>query len=280
MLRRRRFPVDEERRWQRAQRAGRRWAWAGIAAGAVLGVVRFAPAQWLADAVQHATGQRVLLAEARGSIWNGDAVLVLGGGPGSRDSSALPGRLYWRLTPNWSGLKITAIHACCLHGQLHLQLRPGWRSLRLDVPPRPQGLGHWPARWIAGLGTPWNTLQLDGRMEVATPGLQVHWVQGRVRLDGELGLALHDVSSRLSPIEPLGSYRVVIRGQADGSESAALALTTLHGPLRLTGSGQWTGARLRFRGEAQASPAEAAALASLLNIIGRRQGASTVISIG
>lgn len=280
MLRRRRGLVDDEQRWQRAQRAGRRWAWAGIVVGAVLGVVRFAPAQWLADAVQHATGQRVLLAEARGSIWNGDAVLVLGGGPGSRDASALPGRLYWRLTPNWSGLKITAIHACCLHGQLHLQLQPGWRALRLEVPPRPQGLGHWPARWLAGLGTPWNTLQLDGRMEMATPGLQVHWVQGRMRLEGELGLDLHDIRSRLSPIEPLGSYRVVVRGQGDGSESAALVLTTLHGPLGLSGSGQWTGARLRFRGEAQAGSAEATSLTSLLNIIGRRRGASAVISIG
>lgn len=79
---------------------------------------------------------------------------------------------------------------------------------------------------------------------------------------------------------PLGSYQVVVRGQTDGGETAAVVLTTMHGPLRLAGTGQWSGARLRFRGEAQASPAEAAALASLLNIIGRRQGASTVISIG
>ena len=39
-------------------------------------------------------------------------------------------------------------------------------------------------------------------------------------------------------------------------------------------------AGLRFRGEATAAEAEAAALSNLLNIIGRRNGARSVISIG
>jgi general secretion pathway protein N len=37
---------------------------------------------------------------------------------------------------------------------------------------------------------------------------------------------------------------------------------------------------LRFRGEASSSPESAAALSNLLNIMGRRQGEKTILSIG
>jgi general secretion pathway protein N len=59
-----------------------------------------------------------------------------------------------------------------------------------------------------------------------------------------------------------------------------LNLETLEGALRLQGSGQWAGPRVRFRGEASAAEGQEAALNNLLNIIGRRQGATSVISIG
>ena len=56
------------------------------------------------------------------------------------------------------------------------------------------------------------------------------------------------------------------------------------GALLLDGSGEWSGpdasARLRFSGTAAAAPGAEAALGGLLNIIGRRQGALSVISIG
>ena len=80
-------------RWQRSLRAGRRWAGWGAALGVVFGLVTQAPAQWLADSLARATQGRLLLAEARGSLWDGSAVLVLTGGAGSRNASALPGRL-------------------------------------------------------------------------------------------------------------------------------------------------------------------------------------------
>ena len=62
--------------------------------GALIGVVAFAPAAWLA-AWRPATDERLLLGDARGTVWSGSAVAVLTGGPGSRDASALPGRLDW-----------------------------------------------------------------------------------------------------------------------------------------------------------------------------------------
>ena len=83
-----------------------------------------------------------------------------------------------------------------------------------------------------------------------------------------------------STLDTLGSYRFSIRGGAGAGETATMNLETLEGALRLQGSGQWAGPRARFRGEASAADGQEAALNNLLNIIGRRQGATSVISIG
>ena len=289
-------PADDQR-WQRARRAGLRWAAWGVALGLAVGVVVSAPAQWLADGLSQGTGQRLLLADARGSLWNGSALLVLTGGAGSRDASVLPGRLQWRLRPDWRGLQLTASQACCLDRHLRLHWQPQWggHTLVLSGPtasaaagppgqPASSGangpLGHWPAAWLAGLGTPWNTLQLGGVLQLASPGLVLQTVQGRWRLDGALTVDLLGASSRLSSLPQLGSYRLQLQGPGAGGQDATVRLDTLSGALQLNGSGQWTGGLLRFRGEARAAEGQAAALANLLNIIGRRQGALSVISIG
>jgi general secretion pathway protein N len=65
-----------------------------------------------------------------------------------------------------------------------------------------------------------------------------------------------------------------------GGTQDTLRLETLEGSLQLSGTGQWVGQRLRFRGEASAAPEREEALANLLNIIGRRSGARSLISIG
>ena len=291
LRRKARAAAAESAHWQRAQRAGRRFATWGAVFGLLAGLVLFAPAQWLADSLQQASSGRLLLAEARGSLWSGSAVLVLTGGAGSQDASALPGRLHWQLRPAWSGLRLQASHDCCLQGQQQLLLQPGWGSYSLVLGAAPAGaapaaglaaplIGHWPAAWLAGLGTPWNTLQLGGVLQLASPGLTLQSVQGRLRLQGALALELRGVSSRVSTLPSLGSYRLSVQGPGPAGEAATLQLLTLEGALRLSGSGQWAGAKLRFRGDAQAAEGQAAALQNLLNIIGRRQGALSVISIG
>ena len=62
--------------------------------------------------------------------------------------------------------------------------------------------------------------------------------------------------------------------------AALLKLSTDSGALQLVGQGQWLGAGLRFQGQASAAPGSEAVLSNLLNIIGRRQGALSIISIG
>jgi general secretion pathway protein N len=130
------------------------------------------------------------------------------------------------------------------------------------------------------LGTPFNTLQMGGTLRLTSNGMTLESVQGRWRAIGSIDADLLGVSSRLSTLDTLGSYRFSVRGGATSSDPAALNLETLEGALRLSGSGQWTGFRVRFRGEASAAEGQEAALNNLLNIIGRRQGATSVISIG
>ena len=140
-------------------------------------------------------------------------------------------------------------------------------------------LGHWPAAWLAGLGTPWNTLQLGGSLRLRSPGLKLEWVQGRWLVDGQADIEMIGASSRVSTLEPLGSYRFSLIGSAGGPSQ--LRLSTIDGALQLKGEGTAGANGVRFRGEASAATeADEAALNNLLNIIGRRNGAVSVISIG
>ena len=275
----RRSPAADKQ-WRRGQRASRRWALWGGALGLLIGAIAFLPASWLTGPLQNATGGRLLLADARGTAWSGSALTVLTGGADSRDAAALPDRLHWRLSPRWNGLDAVLRQDCCLRGEVAVALRPSWQGMTLSLPARPEGIGQWPAQWLAGLGTPWNTLQLGGAIRLMTPGFSLQTFSGRLLMNGSLDVELLSVTSRVSPVEPLGSYRLNLRADGSSGESAAITLDTEGGALRLNGTGQWTGSRLRFRGEARAAEGQEVGLANLLNIIGRRQGALSVISIG
>ena len=267
--------------WQRTRDAAGRWSVAGVVIGALVGLVVFAPAAWLASAVASATSQRVLLTDARGTVWNGSALPVLSGGPGSRDAAALPGRLEWKLAWRGLGAELRARQACCLRGEVRALVRGGFGRFTVQVQPGESNtIGQWPSAWLTGLGTPWNTLQLGGALRLTSPGLTVEWVQGRVRFTGEASLDVANASSRITTLDTLGSYRLTLRGDAARGDAATVSLITVDGALRLSGQGEWTGTGLRFRGEAQAAEGSETALNNLLNIIGRRQGTRSVISIG
>lgn len=261
----------------RPPRESRDVPWASALAGAGLGLVLafvlFAPAHWLAAAVARASDGRVLLADTRGSFWGGSAQLVLTGGPGSTDAAVLPGRVAWALRPRWNGIAAGVRADCCMPGPADVRAQLRWGGAAVQVE---DFEAHLPAAILAGLGTPWNTLQLDGRLELSTKALSVEWAEGRPVVAGRAELVAQRLASRLSTLRPMGSYRITLQGGAP----ARLRLETLEGSLQLSGTGQWVGSRLRFRGEASAAPDREAALSNLLNIIGRRSGPRSLISIG
>jgi general secretion pathway protein N len=267
--------------WKSSRHAVARWAtWGGVL-GLLFALVAFAPASWLAAAVASATDQRLLLAEVRGTVWNGSAIPVLSAGPDSRDAATLPGRLQWTIGWRGFGAELRLSQPCCMAQPLVFGLQPGLGRFRARLLPQPGGAAaRWPAAWLSGLGTPWNTLQLNGNLFFVSPGMTIEWVQGRWRMDGRADIELRNASSRLSPLDPLGSYRFSISGDPANPGTSVLSLATMEGALRLSGSGTWGATGVRFRGEASADAGDEAALNNLLNIIGRRSGARSVIAIG
>ena len=267
--------------WQRTRTSAHRWAAWGAGIGAVLALVAYLPAGWLAQWVDSQTGGRLLLTEARGTVWQGSALPVLTGGEGSRDAAALPDRLSWRIGLAGMVPELRLRQACCLRGEVKVRVRPGWQRVAATVlPDGGTTLGQWPAALLAGLGTPRNTMQMGGTLRLTSPGLTLESVQGRLRFTGDASLDIAHAASRISTLDTLGSYRLTVHGDAASGEPASLQLITVDGALRLSGSGQWGPAGFRFRGEASADEGDEGALDNLLNIIGRRQGARSVISIG
>jgi general secretion pathway protein N len=251
----------------------RRWAWLGAILGALGSLTVFAPAAWLAAGIAQASNGQVLLADPRGTVWHGSAQLVLTGGVSSTDATALPERVLWTLWPSLSGLNGEVLPTCCSTAPAKVLASARWGGARLDVTALKLNL---PAQLLTGLGTPWNTLNPQGQLLLVSNALSLDWAQGRAQLDGSATLDMTEVSSRLSTLRPLGDYRLSLAGGA----APTVQLETLQGALQLSGSGQWVGSRMRFSGEASAAPEREAALSNLLNIIGRRQGAKSLISLG
>ncbi|MCM2253892.1 MAG: type II secretion system protein N, partial [Ramlibacter sp.] len=173
------------------------WALAGALLGVLVATVLFAPARWLTGALQRATGDRVVFGEPRGTVWNGSAQLLLTGGPGSTDAAALPTRLDWKLRPRWNGVSAQLQAACCTPQPMALRLTPRWGGARVVLDDR---TSQWPAALLAGLGTPWNTLQIEGELLLSTDGLSVEWAQGRLGIEGRALLTAQRLSSRLSTL--------------------------------------------------------------------------------
>jgi general secretion pathway protein N len=258
---------------QQSTAGNRRWAWAGAVLGAVGALTLFAPAAWLAAGIAQASKGQVLLADARGTVWRGSAQLVLTGGANSTDATALPERVQWTLWPSVAGLRGQVLPVCCSAVPFQVLASARWGGARLEVTALKLNL---PAQLLTGLGTPWNTLNPQGQLLLVSNALSLDWTQGRAQLDGNATLDMTEVSSRLSTLRPLGDYRLSLTGGA----APSVQLQTLQGALQLSGSGQWVGSRMRFSGEASAAPDREAALSNLLNIIGRRQGAKSLISLG
>jgi general secretion pathway protein N len=115
-------------------------------------------------------------------------------------------------------------------------------------------------------------------MRLSWTPLQVTRQGEAVPVTGTMTLRMDDIASRLSPIKPLGDYQLIMdwRGQ-----QAQLALTTLNGPMLLSGNGTLGGGKLQFSGKAEAAEGYEDQLANLLNLLGqrRREGDKDVIAL-
>ncbi len=93
-----------------------------------------------------------------------------------------------------------------------------------------------------------------------------------------MSVELREAASAVSPVRPLGSYRIDV---ASSGSKADLSLTTLSGPLLLTGNGSWNGrAGVSFVVQAEPEARERERLSGLLSLVGRREGERVIIKIG
>jgi general secretion pathway protein N len=309
-------PMEEGR--ARMLRRQRRWAVYGGVLGLLVGIVLFLPASLVATELSSLTNQHVQLAEVDGTVWHGSALTVLTGGHDSRDPpSVLTSRLEWWLHPRWNGISLKLAQPCCLPQGLEVVLQKQLKGWRVTVSgadgaaaqgPRAapgaqpgQGfiggpgadastpLGEWPASLLIGLGWPANTLQPNGLLSVKAQQLAFVIRDNRLAMEGHAQFEIRQASSRITTLDTLGSYRLAIDGAPPpppgatpgaGTGRTRITLTTLEGALILDGNGEIGPDGAHFHGTARAAPGSEAPLNNLLNIIGRRNGALSVISIG
>jgi general secretion pathway protein N len=189
----------------------------------------------------------------------------------------LPERLSWRLSP-WSlvvgQLDLTVTHPSALTQPLAVRA-PLFGAGAATLSATTLRL---PASLLVGVGAPWNTIRPGGILLVNWDRLQI----GRDRIQGNIGAEWQYASSALTPVSPMGHYRLQTNGIWPGTQ---LELLTISGPLELKGSGTIAaGGRLRFTGRAQAmagtDPGVKAQLTGLISLLGRRDGEGALLNFG
>lgn len=248
------------------------WLLAGIVTVA-LTVLVFLPASWMGSLLEQQTGGRFTLGDAQGSLWRGSA--FLGAAPSGSDpvTPLLPGRFSWRLSPLVLVGKTSLIVENAAVLSQPLTVEGGWRSWRIG-----SAALDLPAERLASLGAPLNTIQPAGKMRLSWSQLQLQREGQGVALQGTMTLEMQDMSSRLSPVKPLGAYVLAFDWQG---QQAQMTLKTTRGPMLLSGSGMLTNGRLRFSGKAEAEAGQEERLGNLLNLLGqrRREGNKNVIAL-
>jgi general secretion pathway protein N len=229
----------------------------------------FFPAAWLGSIVEQRTGGRLTLGDAQGTLWRGSAFVGGAAGNNGPVTPLLPGRFSWKISP------------LSLIGMVDLQLdnpealaqavtfRGSWSRWQLS----PSAL-LLPAEGLSGLGAPLNTLAPSGTMRLSWTGLELALEPENRRqasIEGRTTLEMSDMASRLSSIRPLGSYALALDWHG---QQAQLALSSVKGPLLLSGRGSLNNGRLQFSGQAEAAQGSEEALANLLNLLGQRKPGS------
>lgn len=260
---------------------GLAWALAGLVA-ILATLVWFAPAVFVDLAISQATAGRMRLANASGTFWDGRGRLVLAdvqartvaGADQSFDQTvvqglALPGEVAWSISrlPMLIGRVEASVR---LDGMpVPLRINGNFGELQLSA-----GNLNLAALDLARLGSPWNTIRPSALIGLRWNDLTIR--QGL--FEGKMTIELRDASTVLTPVQPLGSYQVDV---ASNGPAADIRLSTLKGPLNLSGSGTWTArAGLRFSAQAEPDASERERLQAFLALVGRREGEKIIIKIG
>jgi general secretion pathway protein N len=230
----------------------------GIAAYLVF-LVATVPASVVAARIHPPT---IEVSDAKGTLWSGNARATLRTPQGPVELD----RIEWRFRPSRLIAARLAfdVDATAKGIDAHARLERGIGTMELrNLEARGEAAA---LALFAPLAATW---QPEGPITVTSPALA--W--DGVDLRGEGRAEWRGAALALSQVRPLGTYRAELKG-AGGP--AKVTLTTIEGPLRLSGDGTLTPqGRFAFSGEARGEGTAAQSLEPLLDLIGPRRADGT-----
>lgn len=194
----------------------------------LFGLICQAPAALLNRPLSQTTGDRLQLAESRGTLWSGSARLVCRVGHSVAQVVGPCGALSWQLdgTAVASGRLLLRISGSRAGEQALIALsRTGWRIVQINL--------SLPAALLGSFDDKLATLGLGGKLHLEG--------QNITRNTGDLTVNWQQASTRLLPAVALGEHRLTFSSPPEGRK---FVVTTLNGPLRLTGGGDLNDAGL------------------------------------
>lgn len=236
------------------------WISAGLLS-ALLTVSVFLPAAWLAPLIENWSSGRITLGDVQGSIWDGSAFIGAAASGKDAVTPLLPGRFTWHLAPQ---ILVGRVEMVLENAQVLSQpasIRGNWWSWTIS-----QGSLLLPAERLSAFGAPLNTLQPSGKLILSWQQMRLEQKSDQLDCQGVVTLDMMAMATRLSPLKPLGSYRMTFDWKGKHAE---LVLQTLNGPLQLNGLGSMEVGHFQFSGTAQAAPGQEEKLAGLLSLLGQ-----------
>lgn len=241
------------------------------------------PASFLGSLIKQQTNCRINPYLVEGSMWKGSAVIGFSTA-GSKDDNCknrqfVSERFYWRTYCHWpwsldnvsedfqlhgkAGLCEVQINSVALTAPVILKLS----TQDISVSNGELGL---PSNMVEILGGSWVSLKPRANISIKWNQLTFSVISER-SVSGKLNMKINNLNSLISPIKDLGSYEVNLRV---AERSSTWTLTSLNGPLLMSGSGSLNDQGLHFSGQASAVQGYQESLNSLLSMIGQKNGDS------
>ena len=210
--------------------------------GLVIGAAWLAPARLLGHWVQQGSNGAVRLAGVSGTLWSGSAQVQfhperLGGDDQARPQPpiVLPGRVSWNTGWSWRGGLLLRLQSPQLSGPVAeqpMEVQQWWTARPVVwVPDGALRLPHMNLRHATG---PLALFRPEFKAALQWSGLKSNDLAAL-----RLTLTLEDLGSALSPIRPLGSYRVALAPEGEAARTWTWRLESLGDPvIVLTGQGR------------------------------------------
>ncbi|POZ62490.1 type II secretion system protein N [Chromobacterium alticapitis] len=234
--------------------------WLLLALLLLAGALSALPASWLSWPVARFSDKHWDVNQAKGSVWNGSAQLVYLG-PAGEVQAMSPLAWQWQPKALLSGLLAWHLDSAGQPGLLQLGFgKQEVRGLALSLP----------VAALANLSKTWQAARLGGELQLNIPQLAR---QGK-EISGNAQLTWRGASTPLTAALPFGSYQLDVAGTPQG---LSLNLSTLEGPLMLSGQGSWpAGGAFSMAGSADSPPDKYDALKPLMLMLGQPSGPTSV----